>query len=299
MEDPDAAAMLTASSGAHIVLDARFSPPATGLLIPQTEDGRVLFLLPWLGHTLVGTTDNPAPIEEHPRATEDDIAYILRHIHKYFSVPVGREDVKAAWSGLRPLVSDPGAADTAKLSRDHVINVSAGGLVTIAGGKWTTYRKMALDTVAEAARVGGLEPPRPSRTETLPLVGGAEYHAQGAGDLQERFGLTADVASHLNQAYGDHAEAVAGLARDGLGARLAPAHAYLEAEVAYAALHEYARSTVDVLWRRTRLAVLDEDGARAALPRVSALLADALGWDAARASRDRAEAEAYLAAEEA
>ena len=146
MDDPDAPAMLSASSGAHIILDERFSPPATGLLIPQTEDGRVLFLLPWLGHTLIGTTDHPAPITPNPEATEEDIAYILRHVHRYFSLPVSRADVKASWSGLRPLVSDPSASDTARLSRDHVINISPSNLLTIAGAsgrptaRWRSIR---------------------------------------------------------------------------------------------------------------------------------------------------------------
>ncbi len=294
MDDPAVSPMLSASSGAHIVLDHRFSPPGTGLLIPQTEDGRVLFLLPWLGHTLVGTTDNPAAIEEHPRATEEEIAYILRHVHKYFSVPVERSDVLASWSGLRPLVSNPNAADTAKLSRDHVINVSDGELLTIAGGKWTTYRKMALDVVDEAVRLGDLEPACPSATETTLLMGGADYSAQGAGALQERFGLAADVASYLNRSYGGHAPEVAAIAAQGPGDRLAQGHANLGAEAVYAARHEYARSTVDVLWRRTRLAFLDAEAARSAIPRVSELLAAELGWSAERAREDLEAAEAYL-----
>lgn len=294
LDDAEAVPMLTASSGVHIVLDARFSPPGTGLLIPQTEDGRVLFLLPWLGHTLVGTTDHPAPIEPHPHATEDDVEYLLRHIHRYFSMPVTRADVLASWSGLRPLVSDPSAADTAKLSRDHVVNVSASGLVSIAGGKWTTYRRMAVDAVNEAIRVAGLTDAEPSRTETLPVVGADEFSAQGAGSLQERFALEADVASHLNQAYGDLAPVVAALAVDGFGRRLAPTHAYLEAEVVYAARHEYACSTRDVLWRRTRLAMLDEDGAANAIARTSEILAQELGWTAEQAAADRQTAEKYL-----
>jgi glycerol-3-phosphate dehydrogenase len=143
LDDPGAEPMLSASSGVHIVLDERFAPPDTGLLIPKTEDGRVLFLLPWLGSTLVGTTDQPAPVVDDPEATEEEIEYILRHLGRYFDLPVARADVKAAWSGLRPLVADPKAADTARLSRDHVVHVSGSGLVTIAGGKWTTYRRMA------------------------------------------------------------------------------------------------------------------------------------------------------------
>lgn len=294
LDDPEQAPMLSASSGTHIVLDGRFSPPGTGLLIPQTEDGRVLFLLPWLGHTLVGTTDHPAPIEAHPHATEHDVEYLLRHVHRYFSVPVSRDDVHASWSGLRPLVSDPNAADTAKLSRDHVVNVSTSGLVTIAGGKWTTYRRMAVDAVNEAVRVGALTPASPSRTESLPLVGADRYSAHGAGGLQERFGLDADVASHLNQAYGDLAPVVAVLAVDGYGARLADGQVYLEAEVVHAARYEYATSTRDVLWRRTRLAMLDEDGAAKAIDRTSEILASELGWTEAQTGADREAARRYL-----
>ncbi len=294
MDDPAAAPMLTASSGIHVVLDARFAPPETGLLIPETEDGRVLFLLPWQGHTLVGTTDQPAEIEAHPKATEDEVDYVLRHVRKYFSVPVERSDVLSTWSGLRPLVSDPDAADTAGVSRDHVVNASASGLVTIAGGKWTTYRKMALDGVDEAIRVGGLSA-GPSRTIDLPLVGGAGYAPTGAGELQERFGLEPDVASHLNAAYGDRAEQVAHLAEDEeLAARLADGHAYLEAEVVHAVRHEQARSGVDVLARRMRLAFLDQKASLAAVDRVTELIAAELGWDEARAAADRADTVAYL-----
>lgn len=293
MEEPSATPMLSASSGIHIVLDERFSPPETGLLIPETEDGRVLFLLPWLGHTLVGTTDRPAAIEPHPKASEEDVEYVLRHVRKYFSIPVERADVRATWSGLRPLVSDPGSADTARLSRDHVINVSDGGLLTIAGGKWTTYRKMALDTVDHACRLGDL-PARPSCTSERTLVGGEAYSPEGAGALQETFGLDADVSSYLNRAYGDRAPAVARLAAEGGAGRLAQGHPYLEAEVTYAARHEWARTTVDVLARRTRLSFLDREQAVAAVPRVNALLAEELDWSDERAAEDRADTIAYL-----
>jgi glycerol-3-phosphate dehydrogenase len=296
MEDADARPMVTASSGIHIVLDQRFSPPATGLLIPQTEDGRVLFLLPWLGHTLVGTTDDEAAIEEEPRVHEEEIAYVLRHVDRYFDVPVTRSDVKAAWSGLRPLVSDPEAADTAGLSRDHIVNVGPAGLITVAGGKWTTYRRMAVDAVNEAVRVGSLSPSQPSRTATLTLIGGEGFSAQGAGALQERFSLDADVASYLNRAYGSFAPEVARLAHDGHGDRLVDGHPYLEAEVVYAARHEYARSTSDVLWRRLRLGVLDETAVAAALEHVSEVLAGELGWDGERRASDLSGARALIGA---
>lgn len=290
LDDPDAAPMLDASSGVHIVLDARFAPPGTGLLIPQTEDGRVLFLLPWQGATLVGTTDQPARIERHPRATEQEIEYILRHVRKYFASPVERADVRAAWSGLRPLVSDPKASDTARLSRDHVVHLSDTGMVTIAGGKWTTYRRMAADAVDAAVAVAELGA-GPSTTDDLRLAGAERLLPTGAGDLQER-GFPADVARHLHLSYGDRADAVADLAGGRDAPRLAAAHPYLEAEVVHAARAEFAATTVDVLARRTRLAMLDEAAARSAAPRVSALLGAELGWSD---ERRRAETEAALA----
>jgi glycerol-3-phosphate dehydrogenase len=294
LDDPEAVPMLKVSSGAHIILDSRFSPPDTGLLIPQTEDGRVLFLLPWLGHTLVGTTDNPAELEDHPKAQEDEIAYILRHIHKYFSIPVSRSDVKAAWSGLRPLVSDPNAADTAQLSRDHIINISPSGLLTIAGGKWTTYRKMALDTVTEAVKLGQLKPKQESQTEHLKLAGATGYREDGASSLAQQFGLEEEVASYLNHAYGDRAEEVARLAKEGYGARLATGHSYLEAEVIYGAQVEAARTSIDILARRTRLGFLDSEGTQAAIPRVAALLAEVLSWSEEQRAQDEASAKAYF-----
>ena len=294
MDDPHAKPMLEVSSGAHVVLDGRFSPPDTGLLIPETEDGRVLFLLPWLGHTLVGTTDNPAEVTTYPKPTEEEVEYILRHVRKYFDVPVDRADIRATWSGLRPLVRNPDAADTAGLSRDHVINVSPAELLTIVGGKWTTYRKMAADTVDEAQRLGRLGGKRKTRTDGIVLIGGRDFRAEGAGALQECFGLEAEVASYLHQAYGDRATVVAELAADGLGARLAEGHAYLEAEVVHAARAEFAQTTTDVLARRTRLGFLDRNAAIAAVPRVSELLAAELGWSDEALAADRAEATSNL-----
>ena len=292
LDDEDAPPMLTASSGVHIVLDGHFSPPGTGLLIPQTDDGRVLFLLPWLGYTLFGTTDHPAAIEPNPQPSEDDIDYLLSYLGRYFDVPATRDDILATWSGLRPLVSDPKAADTAKVSRDHVVNTSSSGLVTVAGGKWTTYRKMALDTVDEVLKVGHLQA-GPSRTEQLKLVGAEAFRPAGAATLAEQFGLDADVAEYLNRAYGDRAVKVAELAETYPG-RLVPGQPQLEAEVIYSATYEGADTAVDFLARRTRLAFLDQGAALAALPQVIELLGKTLSWDEARKQREQQEAETYL-----
>jgi glycerol-3-phosphate dehydrogenase len=272
------------------VLDKRFAPPDTGLMIPKTEDGRVLFVLPWEDHALVGTTDEPADLNEHPRPLETEIAYLLRHVTRYFNLQVERADIKAVWSGLRPLISDPKAVDTARLARDHVIEVSQAGLLTIAGGKWTTYRLMAEDTVDHAIEQFKFPAKQPAcQTEHLPIFGGAAYQEKGDLDLVETYHLPADVAAYLNRNYGDQAEQVAALAAAGYGSRLVENHPFLEAEVLYAVRFELAERVIDVLARRMPLALLDTGAARQAAPRVLAIMAEELGWD-----RERCEAEARL-----
>ena len=290
MDNPSAPRILSASSGIHIVLDKRFAPPDTGLMIPETEDGRVLFVLPWEDHALVGTTDEPADLNEHPRPLETEIAYLLRHVTRYFNLQVERADIKAVWSGLRPLISDPKAVDTARLARDHVIEVSQAGLLTIAGGKWTTYRLMAEDTVDHAIEQFKLPAKQPAcQTEHLPIFGGAAYQEKGDLDLVETYHLPADVAAYLNRNYGDQAEQVATLAAAGYGSRLVENHPFLEAEVLHAVRFELAERVIDVLARRMPLALLDTGAARQAAPRVLAIMAEELGWD-----RERCEAEARL-----
>ncbi|MGK2905510.1 MAG: FAD-dependent oxidoreductase [Desulfuromonadales bacterium] len=287
MDNPTAAKMLSASTGIHIVLDKDFAPPETGLMIPETEDGRVLFVLPWEGHALVGTTDEPAEITEHPKPLEEEVDYLLRHVTRYFNLQVSKSDIKAVWSGLRPLVSDPRAADTAGLARDHVIEESESGLLTIAGGKWTTYRKMALDTVDHALKQFSLSAPRPAcQTGNLPILGSADYDAKGDLELSKKYGFDADVASYLNRTYGDQAEKVAELAGGGGGKRLVKDHPVLESEVLYATRYELAERVIDVLARRMPLALLDTAAAKQAAPRVLEIMAEELGWDQRRCDEE-------------
>ncbi len=292
MDVPDAEAILKLSSGIHLVLDQRFAPPATGLMIPKTEDGRVLFILPWQGHALIGTTDEPAQIADHPRPKEEEVAYLLRHIRRYFNLEITEQDIKSTWSGLRPLLHDPKAADTARLARDHIIRVSAAGLLTIAGGKWTTYRKMAQDAVDHAVQTFGLAPKKDCHTDRLPLVGAEDYRERGDQELVRDFGLAPAVAAHLHRSYGGEARKVAQLAKEGMGERLHPDHPVIEAEVAYVVRHEQAERAADVLVRRTTLALLDQAAAGAAAARVIEIMARELGWD-----EERCRAESDLFAE--
>ncbi len=153
--------IVQASSGVHVTLPNYYSPRSLGLLDPQTSDGRVIFFLPWQGNTIAGTTDSPAAVESNPVPKEDDIQWILEEIRNYLSpdIKVRRGDVLSAWSGLRPLVRDPNSTKTgtAGLVRNHLITVSEEGLLTIAGGKWTTYREMAEETVDRAIKEFSLQ----------------------------------------------------------------------------------------------------------------------------------------------
>lgn len=287
MDNPDAPKIITTSTGIHIILDKRFAPPDTGLMIPETEDGRVLFVLPWEGHALVGTTDEPAEVTEHPLPLDEEIDYLLRHVTRYFNLQVSKSDVKAVWSGLRPLVSDPKAADTAKLARDHVIADSEDGLLSIAGGKWTSYRKMALDTVDHALKLFGLSAPKPTcQTEQLPVLGSANYTEKGDLELSNKYGFEPDIAAYLNRTYGDQAEKLAELTLEGYAARLVENHPVLEAEVLYAARFELAERVIDVLARRMPLALLDTEAAKQAAPRVLEIMAKELEWDQQRCDEE-------------
>jgi len=252
LDDRQAKPMLTVSSGAHIVLDRRFVPDDTGLLIPKTHDGRVLFILPWQDHALIGTTDEAAQVEDHPRPAQTDIAYLLDYVRQIFGVEVEEKDVKSSWSGLRPLAFDPSAKNSAELARDHVLIEAPSGLITITGGKWTTYRLMSEQTVDHAVTQAKLNHAGPCRTRTLKLFG-----AEGA-DPQ----LTELVSR-------------------GGSRPLHPDYPYTEADVLYATRYEDAVHAIDVLTRRLTLAMVDKAAARAVVPRVIALMAEELGWNEA------------------
>jgi glycerol-3-phosphate dehydrogenase len=265
LADPNVAPIVAASQGSHVVLDRSFLPGDSALLVPQTPDGRVLFAIPWHGHTLVGTTDVEVPtVPVEPRATEYEIDFILETAGRYLARRPERSDVLSTFAGIRPLVRS-GGGHTATLARDHTIRVDVPGLVTITGGKWTTYRRMAEDCVNRAAALVGL-PRRPCPTRELPIHG----WDPDAG----RFGELA--------MYGSDAPAIRALveADPALGGRLHPALPYIGAEVVWAVRRELARTVEDVLARRTRALFLNTAAAMAMRPRVENLIARELGPDA-------------------
>jgi len=294
MSDPEARSLVAPSSGVHITLPDYYSVEGFGMIVPKTKDGRVVFLLPWEGHTIAGTTDSESEITFNPRPSEKDIAFILEAIEDYLSVKVRRTDVSSAWSGIRPLISNPESSNTSDLVRDHLIMSDKNGLVTICGGKWTTYRLMAEQGVDRAILEGGLSPERKCQTNNLRVVGGDGYHIALHTEVAQEYtvphrpgAIDTRVAKHLTSAYGDRAKVVTRIAEDNkLGQRLARGHPQIEAEVAYAARYEYCTGVEDFLARRTRLAFLDVRAAEQALPRVVQIMGKELGWGWFRKRRE-------------
>ncbi|KAF4551818.1 Glycerol-3-phosphate dehydrogenase-like protein 2 [Elsinoe fawcettii] len=311
LDDQTVPEIVAPSSGVHVILPGYYSPSNMGLIDPKTSDGRVIFFLPWQGNTIAGTTDAPCNIAQNPIAGEEEINWILSEVKNYLQpdITVRRGDVLAAWSGIRPLVRDPKKSKSEGLVRNHLVTTSPSGLLTISGGKWTTYRQMAEEAVDEALREFSLStrplvsPPRVSGTEIIDadaaldgtcqthqvkLVGAHGWSKTLFINLIQHFGVETDVAKHLCEAYGDRAWQVAALcapteARFPVrGQRISALYPFVDGEVRYAVRHEYAQSATDVLARRTRLAFLNAQAALEALPRVIDLMAEELKWNSAR-----------------
>ncbi|MHB1134144.1 MAG: glycerol-3-phosphate dehydrogenase/oxidase [Chloroflexota bacterium] len=253
LDDTQSPRLIAPSQGIHIVLGQEFLPGETAVLIPHTEDGRVLFVIPWQGRALVGTTDTPVPgPTEEPRPLAEEIGFVLQHAGMYLNRQPQRADVLSVFAGLRPLVKG-GTDVTAALSRDHTLVVSQSGLLTLAGGKWTTYRRMAEDATNRLAEVAGL-PTRPCLTRDLPLL-----QASAAADpAWLEFGVSGAESGRFEAAY---------------PGEIHPSLPYSLAMAAYTILNEMPVRLEDVLSRRLRALLLDARAAVAAAPKVARLMA--------------------------
>jgi glycerol-3-phosphate dehydrogenase len=281
------------SKGVHAVVPYEAIRSDTGIILRTGKS--VLFIIPWGQRWIVGTTDTDwAGEREEPAATGEDVDYILAQANRVLVRPLTRSDVIGVYAGLRPLVAADESAPTTKLSREHVVDEPVPGLVSIAGGKFTTYRVMARDVVDTAVADYDRWVPA-SVTDQLPLLGaeGLAAATAEAGRLAEDYGVSRDAVEHLLDRYGTLAEEVLQLTRTdpALAAPIADGHLYLGAEVAYAVTHEGALHVSDVLTRRVRLLFEDADCGAAAAGTVSAIMGDLLGW--APATRG-AERESYL-----
>jgi glycerol-3-phosphate dehydrogenase len=256
LDNAKAKKIIAPSQGVHIVLDKSFQPGKSAILVPHTEDKRVVFLVPWHDRVLVGTTDTPvSKVSLEPKPLKEEIAFLLKYAARYLTKDPTAEDVLSVFAGLRPLVKAGKGKKTAALSRDHTILIAPSGLITIAGGKWTTYRKMAEDVIDKAQVVGGL-PKNPCRTQKLRLHGWKRISPLSP------FATYGSDATKLKKT----------------GKPLHPNLPYLPSEVIWAVRKEMARTVEDVLARRTRALLLDARASIEIAPLVAELMAKELGY---------------------
>jgi glycerol-3-phosphate dehydrogenase len=285
LAEPGVDPMIAPSQGVHLVFDGSFLAGESAIMIPHTADGRVLFAIPWHGHAVVGTTDTPvdeAPLE--PVAFEREIDFILQTASLYLAKKPVREDILSVFAGIRPLVKAVGAANTSSLSRSHAVRIENSGMITICGGKWTTYRHMAEDCVNQAATFAQL-PERPCATANLNIHG----HLPNA----DRFGPLS--------VYGSDAPKIRALMESdpALAEPLAEGLPYTGAEIVWAAREEMARTLEDALARRTRALFLNARAAVVMAPRAARLMERELGrsaeWAAAQVAEFAAMARKWIA----
>ena len=268
MDRPEAKPMIKPSQGVHIILDKEFLPGDAAIMVPQTDDGRVLFAVPWHDKVVVGTTDTPVDGPSYePRAFKEEIDFIMTHAARYLTKDPKPEDVRSVFTGLRPLVKPPSEdGNTSAISRDHTLLVSESGLVTIAGGKWTTYRKMGEDTINQAATVAGLEV-KPCVTENLRIHGWLKNV-----DKSDPLHLYGSDAPSIRKLYKERPELEEPLHKD---------LPYIKAEVVWATRNEMAETVEDVMSRRTRAILMNAEASIEAAPEVARLMAEEIGHDEA------------------
>lgn len=267
MDQPDVRPVIQPSQGVHIVLDRSFLPGSSAIMVPKTDDGRVLFAIPWHDRVLVGTTDTPIDdVEFEPLPFDEEVEFLLEHTARYLTRDPAPEDVLSVFVGIRPLVAEGDADETAEISREHAVRISDSGLITIAGGKWTTYRQMAKDAVKAAQALGDLElvacPTRELRIHGYHLnperLGRLSVYGSDAPEIEELMGSAPGMGDPIHERLD-----------------LTPA------EVVWACREEMARTVDDVLSRRSRALIFDARAALEAAPRVAEIMAAELERDAA------------------
>lgn len=285
MEDPDRKNMIVTSQGVHVVLDKKFLPGKSALMVPKTDDGRVLFAVPWHDKVIVGTTDTPVDYHTlEPEALEEEINFILEHAGKYLTENPTRDDVRSIFAGLRPLVMPADSKDTSAISRDHTLLVSPAGLITITGGKWTTYRKMAEDTINQAIKTGDL-PKKKCVTEDLKIHGWQEET-----DRTDPLYMYGSDSSDIKTLMKEHPDL-----KEKIHERLP----YTKAEVVWSTRNELAVTVEDILARRNRSLLLDAKASVEAAPTVAKLMAEEQGknstWQTEQVEEFKKVAKSYIA----
>jgi len=315
MSNPDAPKAVAAAAGCHIVLPGYFTPAGMGFCELRNSRGATMYFLPWLGNTIVGSTDKKCDAVSSPHVTEDEIQYLVNEASLCLSADIRlrRSDVLSAWQGWRPLYRDPDAPPGAPVSRHHAIGHDPEtGVTFICGGKWSTYRAMAEELVDKviAFKKSKLGHAGPCTTKEIKLLGGEGYHDLLHVQLVQKYNVSVAVAKHLAHAYGTAAFAVCELARpiertrsrmgvptDGgshVGIRLSENYPYIEAEIIYSCRHELVQTVKDMLTTRMRLAFLNSEAAKQCIPRVADIMAKELNWTKKERDAQVKQAAAYI-----
>jgi glycerol-3-phosphate dehydrogenase len=277
---PGKSARMRLSKGSHIFLPLELFPTRDAMLIPKTDDGRVLFAIPWGGRLLVGTTESEVESGDELLVTRDEIGFMLGQLNKYLQTAVTPEQVVSGFAGARPLVAEEHAQDTKRLARDDVIEIdAASGLISIMGGKWTTHRAMAEDTVNAVQKSLGV-PGRACSTRNHRLYGAIGFSENYPAELAHRYGLSDETGRHLAAKFGTAANQVMELVRTtaGLGEPIVAGLPPLRAEVVYSIRHEMAVTIEDVLARRIGLQLFSWRDAIRAAPVVGKIFGKELEW---------------------
>ena len=282
LDDKDAKEMLDLSSGTHIILDKKYLPTEEGLMIPKTEDGRVLFILPWLGKCLVGTTDDPTKLVTHPKVSNDDIEYILRHLKIYFDLDINKDEILSSWCGIRPLVKPEENQDTSNIVREHEIKETPTGLISIIGGKWTTYRKMAQQLVDYVYKTRDIEKQK-CITKKLKLVGSQNLNKNY---ISKKVDL--ETNKYLISQYGDRVETLLNSVEN--IEFLKDGQPYTNAELIYTIKEEFVSKPMDFLARRCNVALIDKETSLEILEKVINIMKNELSWSEERAINEKKEA---------
>ncbi len=271
MDDKTAREILKTSSGLHIIIDKKFLPNDSGVMIPKTQDGRVLFILPYRGKCLVGTTDENATVSEKPEVEEKDIDYILMHLTIYFDINISKKDILSSWVGLRPLVIGNTSENTKEIVREHFVEVSRSNLISIVGGKWTTYRKMAEDTLDTLIQHNQQLSLKKCKTKKYKLIGN-QLDTKEFKIKLDNLNLEEDLKTYLLETYGDQIIKVSSYIEKIGYHKLHPNYLISTAEVYYCIDHEFVQTANDFLIRRINLGLIDNQASKQCLEEVTNII---------------------------
>jgi len=294
LDDKDADEILALSSGIHISVSKDFLSSDQALLIPKTSDGRVIFILPYLKHCIIGTTDNKCNYEENIKVKEQEIDYLLNEVNRYFTKALTKEDILSSWIGIRPLIKNENKNSTQQIVREHIITTSKNGLVSIAGGKWTTYRKMAQDAIDYLLKNKHLEKKDSCVTRKFKLSGN-EGNIKDIDKIISFYPISKATKESLKTLYGSSCTQILNLANENNNFELInPNLPYLKAEIIYCVKYEFVKRAIDFISKRIGLCFVDKKASLECVDVVCDEMKKIFHWDEKRVEYEKMMTKDYI-----